>query len=104
MDEIVVDVVLTLIKYTQNMWIGHFVWLFFFSCIIGASKVDHSASYVRSRLVVAAGGSIHFVRQDPAPRRIGSRGHPFRIAAIDKKKLVRSIRAKRMRFETFSGL
>ena len=103
-----VDEVVVVVVFTLNIHTKCADWplcdAICFSCIIGASKVNHSASYIRSRLVVAVGGSIHFVCQDPAPRRIGSRGHPFRIAAIDKKKLVRSIRAKRMRFETFSGL
>ena len=35
---------------------------------------------LRSRLLVAAGGSLRFGCQHPAPRRIRSRGHSFRIA------------------------
>ena len=70
--------------------------------MIEASKVDHSAK-LRSRLLVTASGSLRFGSQHPAPRRIRSRGHPFRIAAINKKVLVRNIRTKRTRFETFGG-
>ena len=66
--------------------------------------MDHSASFVPgSRLLVAGGGSLRFGCQHPAPRRIRSRGHPFRIAAVSKKVLVGSIRAKMTRFETFGG-
>ena len=36
-------------KYTQNMWIGHFV-LIFFICMIYAPKVEHST--VRTSYVV----------------------------------------------------
>ena len=38
-----------------------------------------------SRLLVAAGGSLRFGCQHPAPRRIRSRRHNFRIAAVNKK-------------------
>ena len=57
---------------------------------------------LRCRLM-AAGGSLRFVCQHPTPQRIRSRGRPFRIAALNKKILARSIRAKRKRFETFGG-
>ena len=90
------------------MCIGHFalvVLIFLYMLLlIEASKVEHSACYVRgSRLQVATGGSIRFGCQHPAPRRIRSRGHPFRIAAVNKKLLFRSVRAKITRFETFGG-
>ena len=45
---------------------------------------------LRSWLMVAAGGSLHFGCQHPVPRRIQSREHPFRIAALNKKILARS--------------
>ena len=51
--------------------------------MVEASNVEHSK--LRSRLLVAAGGSLRFGCQHPAPRHIRSRGHPFRFAAIDKK-------------------
>ena len=75
----------------------------FFLCMIGASKVDHSATYLRRRLLLAAGGSLRFGCQHPAPRRIRSSRHPFRVAAFNKKIINRSIRAKIVRFETFGG-
>ena len=49
---------------------------------------------LRSRLLVAAGGGLCFDCQHPTPRRIRSMGQPFRIAAVNKKIHVRSIRAK----------
>ena len=60
---------------------------------------------LRSRLLVAGGGSLRFGCQHPAPRRIRSRGHPFRIPAVSNKILVRNMRTKYQvtRFETFSG-
>ena len=76
--------------------------------VIYTSKYDRSIEggplcQLRCRLVVAAGGSLRFGCQHPAPPGIRSRGHPFRIAAVNRKILVRSIRAKRTRFETFGG-
>ena len=58
---------------------------------------------LRSRLLAAAGGNLRFGCQHPAPRRIRSRGHPFRVADVSKKILIRGIRTKRTRFETFGG-
>ena len=58
----------------------------------GRSINGGSLCKLRNRLVVAVGASLRFGCQDPAPRRILSRGHPFRITAVHKKILVRSIR------------
>ena len=72
-------------NYTQNIYglatLGHY----FSFCMMEASKVEHSASYVRSRLLVAAGGSLRFGCQHPATQHIRCRGHPFAIAAINRK-------------------
>ena len=69
-------------KYThKKMCIGRLVLLFSLCVIKEASKVEHSASYVVGwLLVVAAGGSLCFGCPHPAPRRIRSQGHHFRIA------------------------
>ena len=40
------------------------------------------------RLRVAAGGSLRFDYQHPAPQRIRLMGHPFRISAVKKERLV----------------
>ena len=53
------------------------VTIFFLRMIEEALKVEHSASYVSNRLLVAAGGSLRFGCQHPEPRRIRSRGHPL---------------------------
>ena len=85
-------------KILRSMWIGHFVLLFFL-CVIEVSKVEHSASYV-----VGCWWLL--------PRCIRSRGHPFRIAAVNKKIPTRSKYACEtnairnvpwIRFETFRG-
>ena len=68
------------------MWIGHLLLLFF---------PLYGRGIEGARLLVAAGGSIHFGCQHPAPRRIRSREHPFRTATVNKNILVRSIRAKK---------
>ena len=74
--------------YTQNMWIGHFVLLFFL-CMIEASKVDHSASYVvgcwwlRAAVFVSAASTPH----------LGAFEAPFQTT-VDNKILVRSRRGK----------
>ena len=52
--------------------------------------MEHSASYV-SRLLAAAGGSLRFGCQHPAPRRIRSRGNPLRIAAVTTKEVAQSV-------------
>lgn len=72
--------------------------------MIEASKVGHSASYVRSRLLVAAGGSLRFGCQHPAPRKIPRRGRPFRTTATTKKPPARStsIRVRKSRLNNFS--
>ena len=81
---------------TQNMWIGHFP--------LHDRNIEGGTLYkLRSQLLVADGGSLRFGCQHPAPQRIRSRGFPFRIAAVNKKTLVRSIRAERPRFETIGG-
>ena len=53
-----------------------------------------SSCKLHSRLVVAAGGSLHFGCRDTASRRIRSRGHAFRTFAVYKNIFCRSIRAK----------
>ena len=87
------------IKYTHNIRGLATLCYYLFFRMIEISKVDHSASYV-----VGCWGLSAFFVSATRTRRIRSRGHPFRIAAVNKKILVRSIRAKRTRFETFGGL
>ena len=73
-------------------------------CMIGASKVEHSVSYVAGCWWVLAAVFVSAASTPHLSACIPSRGHPSRIAAVNKKILVRSIRAKRTRFETFGGL
>ena len=74
-------------RYTQNMWIDHLLCVPIFRSYDGSIEGGAFCA-LRSRLLVAAGGSLRFGCRSPAPRRI--RGHPFRIAAVNTKKNVRS--------------
>ena len=83
------------------MWFGHFVLQYYFFPLYDRIIEGGPLCKLRSRLLVAAGGSPRFGGQGSAHSK--QRGHLFRIAAINKKILLRSIRAKRTRFETFGG-
>ena len=74
---------------------GSAIFWYYFSFVCDESIEGGAICKLRSRLLVTAGGSLRFDCQHPATRRIRSRRHPFRIAAANKKILVRSISAKK---------
>ena len=99
MDEVVV-------VFKLNIYTKYVDWpllCYYFFPLHDRSVDDGPLCKFRSRLLVAAGGSLRFGGQHSAPQRFRSRGHPFRITAVNKKILFRSIRSKRTRFETFGG-
>ena len=80
------------IKYTHEIC-GLATWCYFFfplRCMIEASEVDHSASYVVgcwwlvAAVLVSAASTPHLGAFE-------AWGHPSRIAAVNTKMLVRSI-------------
>ena len=94
-------VVVFTIKYTQCMWIGYSVLLFF--PLHERSIERGQLGMLRSRLRVTAGGRLCFGCQRPAPLRIRNRGHPFVNAVFNTKLPIRLQGAKRTRLETLIG-
>ena len=72
------------IKYTHKLWGLATLCCYFFSFLWWSIEGRPRCKF-RCRLAVAAGGNLRFGCQYPASLRIRSRGHPFRIAAVNKK-------------------
>ena len=90
-------------KYTQKYQVGGLAttYVYFFVFVRWSdrrwSTLQVSYQVPGSRLLVAGGGSLRFGCQHHAPRRIRSRGHPFIIAAVNKKILAPYVKKNAIR-------